>query len=151
MTAEIKGLDFTAQGEVQITTEPVPTGSEDLNLDEEARNVFFMPDGKGVEYLLDHATLARITSWDDKGVLRLAVAERKDGNWPVYREPTIEEMVRFLRVVSWKVGDRPVTNVLRAQVEARLIGQAKAAQHRISSLYTLVHTLYQQKPSRTGA
>ena len=151
MTAEIKDLDFTTEDGAQITDEPVPTGSEDLNHDEEARNVFLHTNGQGVEYRLDHATSARIMSWEDNGVLRLAVAETVNGNWPVYRNPTIEEMVRFVRVVSWAVGDKPVTNVLRAQVEARLIRQAKAAQHRTSSLYALAHTLYEQKPLRAGA
>lgn len=136
-----KGLEFTAEGKTVFSFDAIPDMYERLDLEAEATNIKVWENGKGFEYLLPSGNLARIQSWEDGRILRLAVAEEKDGNWPVYREPTLTEMVNFLRVAMFAMPNTPRTNVLRAQVEARINRQADTAEETAKALRELSASL----------
>ena len=138
ITPERLGDLYTANSFKNLSVEPVPSAAESIDFAAEAENISVWRNGRGFEYHLEPENLTRIASWEDKeGVLRLAVAEMVDGNWPVWREPTLAETVKFLRVASYAMPGTPYTSVLRAQVEARIISQQEASQERISKLQSL--------------
>lgn len=134
-------MEFTAEGPTVLSVEPIPNAHEYLNLESEAAKIKVWENGRGFEYDLPTKNLARIQSWEKGGIIRLAIAEAKDGNWPVYREPTLEEMVRFIRVATYAMPNNPLTNILKAQVEARINKQAKSAEERAGTLRKLSSSL----------
>ena len=135
----LTGLEFTTQNSTKLSLESVPITSDPLDLETESKNLRVWGNGNGFEYNLPVSDLARIQSWEDEGgTIRLAVVEKVDGNWPVYRNPTLAEMVRFVRVARYTMPDTPQTNILTAQVEARIYKQAKATEERANALRELV-------------
>lgn len=134
-------MEFTAEGRRALSLDPIPDVYERLDLESEATNIKVWENGKGFEYHLSSGNLARIQSWADGASLRLAVAEEKDGHWPVYREPTLTEMVTFLRVAMFAMPDTSRTNILGAQVVARINRQSDAAEERARALRELSASL----------
>ena len=122
--------DFTVDEYSGCLTEPLPDADGFLNLDIEAARVKVWETNNGFEYHLPYGDLARIQLWKDGKVMRLAVAEKIDGTWPVYREPTLREMVNFVRVAQYALPDSFLTDDLTIEVKQRIFKQADTAEMR---------------------
>ena len=143
--SEFEPSQFTGEGEAQVSSEAIPTGLEEIDFEAESRKVTVRRDGKAVKYVLNSAISEEICSVEVDGALRLLVWHRENGAI-INREPTIAEVVKFARVVTWTVGEAPLTNIVRAQVEARINKQAEAHEKRADELKTLTDILHDQKP-----
>ncbi|KKR50571.1 MAG: hypothetical protein UU81_C0051G0006 [Microgenomates group bacterium GW2011_GWC1_41_8] len=145
MTPEARENQFTTDGFKPNLLDEIPDMFEPLDLEVESLNLRVRSGRRGIEYHLPYAHTARIASWEDRrdvpdgmdGVLRLAVYEEKNEEWAVYREPTMKEMVTFLRVTRDAIPDDPWTHVLEAQVRSRINKQTQAAKEQVRKLREL--------------
>jgi hypothetical protein len=135
----ITGMQFTGKDAVELSTERVPNIDDHIDLEAEAENFSVLPNEKGLMLHLPYEDLARIQLWKDEGgILRLAVLENKGSNWPTPREPTLEEMTKFVRVAnSIMPPNDALTFTLETQVYERLNNQAKASEQRTTDLHKL--------------
>lgn len=138
------GDRFTGKEPVQLSADPIPTGNEPLYSKEGVR---IFDEGRGIQYTLRWGSSDKLVQWEDyfKGVQHLAVrynVKTSLGVTEAWRDPSIEEMVRFVRIAMRDIPDNTRVSILCEQVKIRIEQQAKAADTRSKELRSLSEHLF---------